>query len=221
MSDVVYSANEAMILEAVEMYQAHTGRCPVPGFEQWVLYADKQKCLKNVANYSQVFKDLQPFRTNGISRSQVQHRGQNFELHNFRSLSAHKHWGDVSFLLKEDIVLLENYWDEPISFPGADLSRGGAENCYKDNVCIKKNFGGVPDYAFFHCPSSFPATSSLIPVFSATKCKCYKDIIWPNGYHTGTPRFEDSVSFEKKKPVVFWRGSPTGGQPRSVEDFKV
>jgi hypothetical protein len=46
----------------IREYRALTGRCPPPGFDRWLLYARKKRCLTSIANYTQIDKDLKPFR---------------------------------------------------------------------------------------------------------------------------------------------------------------
>jgi hypothetical protein len=106
-----------------------------------------------------------------------------------------------------------------------DESLWSVDLAYARSSCLAKRYPKdqlpASHHAFFHCPSTFPVTTSKIPIFSQTKVDCFYDIIIPTYYHFDAPRWNDHMPFADKRPTLFWRGSTTGGQPRSQADFKL
>ncbi|KAI8842810.1 glycosyl transferase family 90-domain-containing protein [Chytriomyces cf. hyalinus JEL632] len=81
-----------------------------------------------------------------------------------------------------------------------------------------KHFAGTQSIRSQHGalqhPSSFNVTNTHAPIFSQATLPCFSDIAIPLGYHIEIARNppKDNTLWSKKRNVLFWRGSTTGGQ---------
>ena len=78
-------------------------------------------------------------------------------------------------------------------------------------------------HGFFLGPGSFETTAELVPIFSSASVGvCFADIIYPSHYYLRTATSESWAeplpvsakvvsSWPRKKEVVYWRGTTTGG----------
>ncbi|OAQ59054.1 glycosyltransferase family 90 protein [Pochonia chlamydosporia 170] len=81
---------------------------------------------------------------------------------------------------------------------------------YKD-VCRSSNPASL--HALVSSPGAFSYTHSLIPVLSFGRMSAFRDILIPCPCYVAHPLAEnDPLSFLEKKPVLYWRGSSTGGR---------
>jgi hypothetical protein len=76
----------------------------------------------------------------------------------------------------------------------------------------------IDQYGFFIRPTSFSATEQVLPVFSTgTMRECFADIVIPgdNSAWVDLPFVEETAAndmeWKSKQPILFWRGSTTGG----------
>lgn len=68
-------------------------------------------------------------------------------------------------------------------------------------------------HALISSPSTFSYTQSLVPILSFGRMTAFRDILIPCPCYAAHPLLqEDSVAFSEKKPMVYWRGSTTGGE---------
>ncbi|GAB0135781.1 hypothetical protein EsDP_00004106 [Epichloe bromicola] len=67
-------------------------------------------------------------------------------------------------------------------------------------------------HALISSPSTFSYTQSLVPILSFGRMTAFRDILIPCPCYAAHPLVqEDSMAFSDKKPIVYWRGSTTGG----------
>ncbi|KAJ3242835.1 capsule-associated protein CAP1 [Chytriomyces hyalinus] len=78
-------------------------------------------------------------------------------------------------------------------------------------------------HGFFQKPDSFTIINGNAPVFSQAKLDCFSDVAIPLSYHISIAanRVSDTVPWEHKKPVLFWRGSTTGGNYRTGSPWQL
>ncbi|KAI9350176.1 glycosyl transferase family 90-domain-containing protein [Obelidium mucronatum] len=77
-------------------------------------------------------------------------------------------------------------------------------------------------HGYFIHPDSFVTQNrgsfdEAAPIFSQSKLSCFRDVLMPMMYHMeiAKNRVTDTIPWEKKLNVLFWRGSTTGGSYRS------
>ncbi|KAI9350167.1 glycosyl transferase family 90-domain-containing protein [Obelidium mucronatum] len=77
-------------------------------------------------------------------------------------------------------------------------------------------------HGYFMHPDSFVTQNrggpdEAAPIFSQSKLSCFRDVLMPMMYHMeiANNRVTDTIPWEKKLNVLFWRGSTTGGSYRS------
>ncbi|EPS41524.1 hypothetical protein H072_4583 [Dactylellina haptotyla CBS 200.50] len=73
-------------------------------------------------------------------------------------------------------------------------------------------------HGFFQRPNAYHVSHNLFPVFSQSKVSCYNDLIYPSPwYWAGKVSYDEDkdVSWGKKKDLLYWRGSTTGGFSRN------
>ncbi|KAI8617221.1 glycosyl transferase family 90-domain-containing protein [Chytriomyces sp. MP71] len=130
-------------------------------------------------------------------------------------------------------TLVFSLFDEP----SLVVSDDGSSNAYKDvdeifnkSKCFRETLETVPLedsplhlfagnntlrslHGFLQHPHSFISESSLAPIFTQAVAPCYSDIAFPLTTHWQSSQKEvvDPYSWEVKLPVLFWRGSNTGG----------
>ncbi|KAJ3230031.1 F-actin-capping protein subunit beta [Chytriomyces hyalinus] len=77
-------------------------------------------------------------------------------------------------------------------------------------------------HGIFQTPATFAVINGNVPIFSQAKLDCYSDIVIPLNLHIGNAvnSVADTVAWEKKLPVLFWRGSTTGGVFNSDTPWK-
>ncbi|KAJ1553725.1 capsule-associated protein CAP1, partial [Nowakowskiella sp. JEL0078] len=100
-------------------------------------------------------------------------------------------------------------WDMPSDADHYDYMLKHCEVQNRLNGPILNNFHGFtinPDTKYY--------TNDILPLFSESKLSaCFADIIVPSNYYFRKENnMVDSVSWKDKKPVMFWRGSTTGGK---------
>ncbi|KAJ3021065.1 UNVERIFIED_CONTAM: capsule-associated protein CAP1 [Siphonaria sp. JEL0065] len=129
-----------------------------------------------------------------------------------------------------------NMFDEPLLLPADNDSQAkyySPDDLFTHNSCLRNKYdtaknetnidpitGQAPlrqQHGFFMHPDSFVTINhQAAPVFSQSKLDCFLDVLMPLSYHIDIAKNPviDSVPWEDKKSVVFWRGSTTGGSYR-------
>jgi hypothetical protein len=77
-------------------------------------------------------------------------------------------------------------------------------------------------HGFLVRPDSISYIEELVPILSQTSLSgCFADIIFPSIYYSGNSYAMEGRKWEDKEPVLFWRGSTTGGRavPGSWRNF--
>jgi hypothetical protein len=99
------------------------------------------------------------------------------------------------------------YSDLPLGF----IRNATAFNDVCNSPSMEKSFG------FFDRPNAFDVTHDLFPIFSQSKISSFQDILYPSPwYFMGRVKYEPErdMPWEEKTPVMYWRGSTTGGFSR-------
>ncbi|KAJ3384860.1 hypothetical protein HDU84_002612 [Entophlyctis sp. JEL0112] len=119
-----------------------------------------------------------------------------------------------------------NKMDEPLSLPDNDTSPYKDTNdIFRRNQCIEAHYGNSSVVApampvrelhgYLLNPDSFVTQPHSIPIFSQSKLQCFRDLIIPLKDHMGITKkghVKDAFPWEKKKNVLFWRGSSSDGR---------
>eukprot|EP00842_Homolaphlyctis_polyrhiza_P005528 jgi/Hompol1/5977/HPOL_002133-RA len=130
----------------------------------------------------------------------------------------------VLALLPPDFEILINTLDEPRSLPTDSIADEDTpyisafdqvhrNKCLRDTLTPSHTSNDSAD--LFSYVLNMPRLSSvpvMIPIFSQSKHPCYKDILMPMAYHVKVNAVRDTVPWNEKRNVVFWRGSTTGGE---------
>ncbi|KAJ3226002.1 capsule-associated protein CAP1 [Chytriomyces hyalinus] len=133
-----------------------------------------------------------------------------------------------------------NTMDEPRMVPAESFAGTYAnmEDVFTNSACFREKYDTVnqknsgvnglgvfagnntlrSQHGFLLKPSTFTVENSRAPIFSQAKLDgCFSDILLPFDYHidiASAGPVHDSVEWDDKEPVLFWRGTTTGG------DFK-
>lgn len=68
-------------------------------------------------------------------------------------------------------------------------------------------------HALIASPSTFSYTHSLVPILSFGRMSAFRDILIPCPCYAAQPLLQkDPIPFLEKKPILYWRGSSTGGK---------
>ncbi|KAI8613300.1 glycosyl transferase family 90-domain-containing protein [Chytriomyces sp. MP71] len=140
---------------------------------------------------------------------------------------------DVTHLLlprKAPLHLAVSDSDHPTLVHVPDVDGQLWEAPFTDLPCFKRTFGSarpadptlafiangksiMSQHAWFMERKNIISTNPPIPVISQSKLHCFNDILIPMNYHINSTLADltDKVSWEEKKPVLFWRGATTGG----------
>ncbi len=190
---------------------------PTPQVPQtWQTFAESNKCLTSPDNYTQLYSDLGAFNQS-YTWSDVRKWGGTLRNHDY----IKRHWPDIAHLIDKNILWAENMYDEPISLPADDCCKPyrDAQDMYNRSKCLRNAYSR-DSHAFFNCPASFVSVPQKFPIFSQTKLHCFSDILIPSNYHFKGERLSDLIPWSVKKPILFWRGSTTGGMAKSRQDLQ-
>ncbi|KAI9338514.1 glycosyl transferase family 90-domain-containing protein [Obelidium mucronatum] len=207
-------------------------REPPPNFDKWVDFALSQKCSINATDYRQIYRDLSPWikagciSSNSVLEWKNSYEGPDklvdfvtFDSSSFSKTSAAQQTvlKSVSHLLpQKKFHLIISRTDYP------SVVQPLAENETLTSCLSRAEPESVrSSHGFFLKPKRSFQISSLhsqnlpIPVFSRAKPKsgaCYKDLMFPTSFHVEQIKHvRDTISWSKKKPVLFFRGGPTSG----------
>ncbi|KAJ3063548.1 HemK methyltransferase member 2 [Podochytrium sp. JEL0797] len=204
-------------------------------FSKWVASAQANNCSTNTQDYLQIYNDLSPWYNSNLPLSLNStalpappdglpfvsfgtFRNGTFS-HNPDNLFTHL----IHLLPPEKLFqyILSNI-DSPVVLPSDDGSVAPYEtvqDTLDHNNCLRSHYPSETRslHGFFLAPHRFYTQNTLLPLFSRAKLpSCYKDILLPGEYHISEARklqhFADPVAWESKHPVLFWRGSTTGGR---------
>ncbi|KID84735.1 Lipopolysaccharide-modifying protein [Metarhizium guizhouense ARSEF 977] len=68
-------------------------------------------------------------------------------------------------------------------------------------------------HALIASPSTFSYTHTLVPILSFGRMSAFRDILVPCPCYAGHPVVQqEPMAFSEKKPMIYWRGSTTGGK---------
>ena len=99
------------------------------------------------------------------------------------------------------------YSDLPLAF----IRNASAFSDICNSPSMEKSLG------FFDRPNAFDVTHDLFPIFSQSKISSFQDILYPSPwYFMGRVKYEPErdMTWEEKNPIMYWRGSTTGGFSR-------
>ncbi|KAJ3239382.1 capsule-associated protein CAP1 [Chytriomyces hyalinus] len=214
-------------------------RSPPPGFAAWVSFAHANKCSVNLTStYKQIYTDLDPWQDGRtrleeiknaaqFDRIQVTRIDESQRVHSSRAAMIDV-LQPVAHLLKytptRQVSIAINILDEPRvvwpDFATASEAYNGMDEVVSSNQCLRDALSESDRllHGFFTSPATFAALNlEHVPVFSQTKISpCYRDVLFPRDHHLEAVKLAeknaDAIPWERKKRVLFWRGSTTGGR---------
>ncbi|KAJ3354925.1 F-actin-capping protein subunit alpha [Entophlyctis luteolus] len=211
------------------------GRCPPPNFDAWTEFAVENRCPTDFASdYGRLYRDIAPWLEAGtinpdtvtFPREQNEWNIQYINIGVFENSSFS--FDPFSFLApiahilpsKRFVYMLSSI-DYPVVLPsdplGLESRYENPQDMLKRSSCLNREYPAeVRDaHGFFSHPWRFLVQNARMPVFSRAKLECFEDLLIPGDYHMQQARmlqdFADSVAWTQKRPVLFWRGSTTGG----------
>jgi hypothetical protein len=131
----------------------------------------------------------------------------------------------IARLIKYDFKFLLNQLDEPFSLPADNDTSPyhSVEDTIQRNSCLRNVSTSIRDsHGYFLGSETLVSFNGLVPVFSQAKHPCFMDIMVPLSFHTtlANQAVNDPFPWHKKKNVLFWRGSTTGGSYRKEKPWK-
>ncbi|KAI8823309.1 glycosyl transferase family 90-domain-containing protein [Chytriomyces cf. hyalinus JEL632] len=219
--------------------QLTNDRPPPPGFAAWISFARANKCSVNLTStYKQIYTDLESWR-DGRTRLEYIKNAEKFDRIQITRIDAFQRVHSsrtavidalqpVAHLLKytptQQVWIAVNLLDEPrvIWRDTATASEVYTDmtDVVNSNQCLRDTLSESERllHGFFTSPATFAALNlDHVPVFSQTKISpCYRDVLFPRDHHFEAVKLAESASdpipWERKKRVLFWRGSTTGGR---------
>ncbi|KAJ3141473.1 F-actin-capping protein subunit beta, partial [Physocladia obscura] len=210
---------------------------PPPRFKEWMQLAENQNCLLGLENYAQIYRDLAPYlkdntpfkalqgNVEGATMGVHQNQGKFTEgrSHIFEALAS------LFAPLPDFRYAISLKYDEPQIIPSETSSAPykSPEDVFENSQCLRSRHGTPTSenrisettdklaHGFFMGPDTFLSKNTKTPLFSQAKTDCYWDLMIPMKYHDeiltkGIKK--DTILWENKKDVLFWRGSSTGGK---------
>mmetsp|Transcript_3879 Transcript_3879/g.11239 ORF Transcript_3879/g.11239 Transcript_3879/m.11239 type:complete len:462 (+) Transcript_3879:334-1719(+) len=215
------------------------------GFDAWLQYAERHRC--ELHRYEQMERDLQPFRdllaregpaamAAALSEAQKLRHTAVIDVKDGRADLARAITGNAAYAgprylafirrFQEhlpDMRLVVNLMDEPrvLLGPGSVQERYGSATCAGASQDFHKS---RHLHGYIISPTSAVTdASTLMPVLSQTKILgCHSDIMIPSHYNHEMNRAKKHQvpDWERRRDVLYWRGSTTGGVCRGGEDFR-
>ncbi|KAI8612769.1 glycosyl transferase family 90-domain-containing protein [Chytriomyces sp. MP71] len=203
-------------------------RLPPRGFSEWLKMAETDKCTTHVKSYAQIYSDLDPWMQEG----RIDPKTLIFPKQDADYIQVNNYRQDSYFTLGLQVLFrsanlppfkfLTNLLDEPVALPATD---GYSDSAYANpqetllhNACLRTTYndtGIAAAHSSFTSPATFEAKNTRVPVFSQVKPRCYADILMPMTMNhiaiAQRGHVHDPVPWERKKKVLFWRGSTTDG----------
>lgn len=233
-----YHASARSFESLATAYRSARQMCPPTGFARWVRFAKRHQCSLQEIDYDRIYADLQRFRDRHAACVTQQQCGvtdavisaadlrkaaampstKAIRIVQGRLEPASSQVSIISSFAKDlpDLMLVVNALDQP-RVPlesGAGGLRPGQCNLSRTNE-------SAMSHGLFHTPEVFAQSDDLVPLFSqSTISSCFGDILFPSSYYVRNSVGSDPGDpWHVKQPVVFWRGSSSGGLARADSNF--
>jgi hypothetical protein len=215
-------------------YKYEFNRTPPENYEKWINFTVKNNCPLHPKYYTQINKDLKPFRDiNSATSKKISYNmiieasklsnivlvflnnkffyvnKQDSNINEYKKLFSNDL---LNILTNRTILIPFNLLDEPRVLL-ADDNQNINHNLYKNdrfyafkrNNCLKKNFEKLTQFHSYFSYSNLTLTP-LLPIFSRSRTKCHSDILIPAYYHM-KPGLVDKITWKDKQDIFKWHGS--------------
>ncbi|KAI8610332.1 glycosyl transferase family 90-domain-containing protein [Chytriomyces sp. MP71] len=227
-----------------QSYRKTLGIDPPLGFDAWAQFADQSSCSADVNDYSQIYRDLQPWWNDGIQEDWLSHVNLTFfcnvlvtfDPESRQFLNYKQQWTtDINAVLDpiahlfhahKEFKFILNSGDQPRhvwepSFNGNIFT--SPEQFFKHSQCFRGRYGAIRETnSFLKDPGSYDTANTPAPLMSQSKVECFRDILVPLWYHTNIAENikTDVIPWSDKLNVLFWRGANRGGAARTHSSWQ-
>ncbi|KAJ3070163.1 F-actin-capping protein subunit beta [Podochytrium sp. JEL0797] len=120
-----------------------------------------------------------------------------------------------------------SHFDEPQMLPAdeSEMEYSSWEDVFAASQCVRDKFDTPSrenrldentlreSHGFLMAPDSFVIQNKKVPLLTQSKTECFMDIMIPGHYAINSVKAtKDTVAWEDKENVLFWRGSSTSGR---------
>jgi hypothetical protein len=217
-------------------YKYEFNRTPPENYDKWINFSVKNNCPLHPKYYTQIYKDLKPFREiNSTNSKKISYKmiieasklpnivlvflnnrffyvnKQDSNINEYKKLFSN----DLLNILSNRTILLPfNLLDEPrVLLADNNDSQDFNHDIYETDrlYAFKRNNCLKKNFeklTQFHSYFSYSnlTLTPLLPIFSRSRTKCHKDILIPAYYHM-KPGLVDKKIWKDKHDIFKWHGT--------------